>query len=86
MSHDSENKTQRAHELIDRLPAAQISAVVDLLEAILEPVASSIENAPVEEEKVTSETAEAIARARASLARGEGIPHEEILREFGLKK
>jgi hypothetical protein len=24
-------------------------------------------------------------RARASLARGEGIPHEEILREFGLR-
>jgi hypothetical protein len=86
MTHDSENKAQRAHELIDRLPAAQISAVVGLLEAILEPVASSIENAPVEEEEVTSETAEAIARARASLARGEGIPHEEILREFGLKK
>ena len=86
MSHDSENKTQRAHELIDRLPAAQISAVVGLLEAILEPVAPSIEDAPVEEEEVTPETAAAIARARASLARGEGIPHEEILREFGLKK
>ena len=25
-------------------------------------------------------------RARASLARGEGIPHEEILREFGLTR
>jgi hypothetical protein len=25
-------------------------------------------------------------RARASLARSEGIPHEEILREFGLTK
>jgi hypothetical protein len=86
MTRDAENKAQRAHELIDRLPAAKISVVVDLLEAILEPVASSIENAPVEEEEVTSETAEAIARARASLARGEGIPHEEILREFGLKK
>jgi hypothetical protein len=26
----------------------------------------------------------ALEHARASLARGEGIPHEEILREFGL--
>jgi hypothetical protein len=29
-------------------------------------------------------SAQALDRARASLARGEGIPHEEILREFGL--
>jgi hypothetical protein len=28
----------------------------------------------------------ALDRARESLARGEGIPHEEILREFGLSK
>jgi len=31
-------------------------------------------------------SAAAIDRARASLARGEGISHEEILREFGLDK
>jgi hypothetical protein len=40
----------------------------------------------VEEEEITSETAAALDRARASLARGEGIPHEDILREFGLGK
>lgn len=39
-----------------------------------------------EEAEITPETAEALDRARASLARGEGIPHEEILREFGLTK
>ncbi len=33
---------------------------------------------------VGSETAAALDHARASLARGEGIPLEEILREFGL--
>jgi hypothetical protein len=32
----------------------------------------------------TPETAAAFDRARASLARGEGIPNEDILREFGL--
>jgi hypothetical protein len=31
-----------------------------------------------------TETAVAIERSRAAVARGEGIPHEEILREFGL--
>jgi hypothetical protein len=40
----------------------------------------------VEEEEITPETAEALDGARASLARGEGIPHAEILREFGLSQ
>jgi hypothetical protein len=75
---------EHAYELIDRLPPTQLSAVVGLLEAMLDPV--SLANAPVEEEEITPETAAALDRARASLARGEGIPHEEILREFGLNK
>jgi len=50
------------------------------------PVSRSLALAPVEEKKITPETAAALDRARASLARGEGIPHEEILREFGLTK
>jgi hypothetical protein len=75
---------EHAHELIERLPPMQLSAVVGLLEAMLDPF--SLANAPVEEEEITPETAAAIDRARASLARGEGIPHEEILREFGIEK
>jgi len=39
-----------------------------------------------EDEGITPETAAALDRARASLARGEGIAHEEILREFGLNR
>ena len=49
-------------------------------------VSRSLALAPVEEKKITPETAAALDRARVSLARGEGIPHEEILREFGLTK
>ena len=75
---------EHAYELIDRLPPTQLSAVVGLLEAMLDPF--SLASAPVEEEELTPETAAALERARASLARGEGIPHEEILREFGVKK
>jgi hypothetical protein len=75
---------KHAYELIDRLPPTQLSAVVGLLEAMLDPV--SLANAALEEEEITPETAAALDRARASLARGQGIPHEEILREFGLNK
>ena len=51
---------------------------------MVEPLARSLAQAPVEEEEITPETAAALDRARASLRRGEGIPHDEILREFGL--
>jgi hypothetical protein len=47
------------------------------------PLSDSLASAPVEAEEVTPETAAAINRARASLARGEGIPHEDIRHEFG---
>jgi hypothetical protein len=53
---------------------------------MVEPLARALASAPVEEEEVTPETAAALDRARASLARGEGIPHEEIMREFGLNQ
>jgi hypothetical protein len=66
------------------LPAGKLNAVRGLLEAMVEPLARSLALASVEEEDVSPETAAALGRARDSLARGEGIPHEEILREFGL--
>ena len=84
MTDNIGKEKKQAHELIDRLPPTQLSAVVGLLEAMLDPAA--LANAPAEEEEITPETAAALDRARESLARGEGIPHEEILREFGLSK
>jgi hypothetical protein len=73
-----------AHELIERLAPTQIAAVVSLLEVMLDPVAVALANAPYDDEPVSEEEAREIAAARASLACGEGIPHEEVLAEFGL--
>ncbi len=77
---------QQAHALLDMLPVDKLTAVRSLLEVMVEPLSRSLASAPVEEEEITAETAAAVDRARASLARGEGIPHEDILREFGLGK
>lgn len=78
---------QHAHELVDRLEPKEILTAVRFLEfMLLNPLSRSLATAPVEDEEVTPETAAALDRARASLARGEGISHEEILREFGLKR
>jgi hypothetical protein len=75
---------EHAHELIERLAPGQIPAVVHLLEVMTDPVAQSLANAPVDDEPVSEDEAREIAAARASLDRGEGIPHEKVLAEFGL--
>ena len=82
---------QQAHQLLDRLGAEQFIAVAKLLELLTtsepEPLRQSLARVPVEnDEELTIETAAALDRARASIARGEGIAHEEILREFELAK
>ncbi|HVR27568.1 MAG TPA: hypothetical protein VMU26_30100 [Candidatus Polarisedimenticolia bacterium] len=86
METDLTQERQQAHALLDMLPVEKLTAVRSLLEVMVEPLSRALASAPVEEEEITPETAAALDRARASLARGEGIPHEDILREFGLGK
>jgi hypothetical protein len=75
---------EQAHELIDRMAPGQVSAVVGLLEIMLDPFARALANAPFDDEPVSDEEARDIAASKAALARGETIPHDEILAEFGL--
>jgi hypothetical protein len=84
MATAATNPKQEAHELIDSMAPGQVAAVVGLLKIMLDPVSVALANAPYDDEPVSAEEAREIAEARASLARGEGIPHEEVLREFGL--
>ena len=63
------NPKQQAHELIDRISTAQASAVVGLLEAMLDPVSVALANAPMDDEPVSEEEARDIAEARAAYAR-----------------
>ena len=86
MDPDLTLERRQAHALLDMLPAEKLNAIRSLLEVMVEPLTRSLALAPVEEDEISSETAAALDRARASLANGEGIPHEEILREFGLMK
>ncbi len=75
---------QHAHELIDRLPEVQLAGLVQFLETIVDPVTASLRNAPLDDEPVSAEEAAALDSAHAAIQRGEGIPHEEILRQFCL--
>ena len=82
---DLTQQHQQAHALLDILPAEKLTAVRSLLEVMVEPLSLSLALLPVEDEEITPKTAAALDRVRASLNRGNGIPHEEILRDFGLR-
>ena len=77
---------QSAHRLIDRLPDPQVSALVGLLESIVDPVAAALRNAPIDDEPETEEESQAVAEAHDWLKRnGKGIPHSEAVRRLGLE-
>ncbi len=77
------NPKQQAHELIDRLSTGQVSAVVGLLEAMLDPASIALANAPYDDEPVTAEEEKSLAEAREWLKHNKGIPHEQVLAELG---
>ena len=71
MEPNSDQERRQAHALLDALPAEKLNAVRTLLEVMVEPLARSLALAQLEEEDLTPDTAAALDRARASLARGE---------------
>jgi hypothetical protein len=78
---------EHAHELIDRLPESQVSALVGLLETIVDPVAAALRNAPIDDEPEGEGEKQSVAETRQWLARrgGKGIPHDEAMRRLGLE-
>ena len=84
MANGSSDEKQHAHELIDRMAPGQVAAVVGLLEIMLDPLARTLASARYDDEPVSADEAREAEAAKASLARGEGVPHEKVLAEFGL--
>jgi hypothetical protein len=75
---------EHAHELLDRLPPSQLTAVVGLMEAMLDPVSHTIAHAPFDDEPETEAERQAVAEAKDWLKHHPGIPFEEVLSDFGL--
>jgi len=77
---------EHAHALIDRLPEPQLSALVGLLETILDPVATALRNALVDDEPESEQEKQQVAEARDWLKRngGKGVPHDEAMRRLKL--
>jgi hypothetical protein len=77
-------KKEHAHELIERLAPSQVSAVVGMLEALLDPVSRAIANAPIDDEQLTAEGEKALGEAREWSKHNKAIPHERVLAELGV--
>jgi hypothetical protein len=85
MAADSSSERQHLHQLVDGLAPEQVQAALRYLNYLsADPVLLSLLNAPPDDEPYTEEQRRQDAEAEASIASGEGIAHEEVLREFGL--
>lgn len=75
---------EHAHELIEPLAPPQMNALIQFLEAMLDPVSRAIANAPEDDEPETKEERQAVAKAKDWLVHHPGIPLEEVLSDFDL--
>lgn len=77
---------QHVHSMVDQLAPAQLAVIEGLLAVMIDPVAHSIRNAPVNDEPLTEEDKKCIRRSEEWFAKngGEGIAMEEVMAELGL--
>ena len=74
------------HDLVDRIPEEELPAAKRFLEYLaVGPAYRAALLAAVDDEPVTEGDATAIAQAREDVRTGRVIPHDEVLREFGMR-
>lgn len=71
---DFQKERKQAHALLDRLPPSKLGAVRTLLEVMVDEG----------DEELTEEDRAAIQAGLDSLEKHGGIPHEQVLADFGL--
>jgi hypothetical protein len=76
---------EQIQQLVNQLDPAQFPTVVGFLQFIaLDPVERSLFTAPYDDEPLTAEDLAAIRAGDEAIRRGETIPMDEVLKEFGL--
>jgi hypothetical protein len=84
MAGNGESEKRRAHELIEKLAPRQASAVVGLLEMMLDPVSRAIANAPTDDKPLDPSEEKALSEAKEWLKHNKPIPHEQVLADLGI--
>lgn len=77
---------EHAHQMLDQLDPSQLAAVAHLLEVLTDPVSRSLAGAPFDIEPISAAEAAELDEAHAAIQRGEGIAHEDMLREYGISR
>ncbi len=84
MSLNVLQERQQAHAYLDRLPPDQLSAVRSLLETMLpDPVSRALANAPAEDEEISEEEEQSVARSKEWFKNNQGTSLEDVAAELG---
>jgi hypothetical protein len=84
MSLNVLQERQQAHAYLDRLPPDQLSAVRSLLETMLpDPVSRALANAPAEDEEISEEEEQSVARSKEWFKNNQGTSLEDMAAELG---
>jgi hypothetical protein len=84
MTENGESEKRRAHELIEKLAPQQASAVVGLLERMLDPVSRVIANASLDDEPLSPNEEKALNEAREWSKHNKPILHDQVLADLGI--
>ncbi len=77
----------KLHDLIESLPSEDVPTALRVLEALnssSDPVPLSLRDIPFDDEPETEEERAAVAEARREIEEGRVIPHEEVMRKYGM--
>jgi predicted transcriptional regulator len=77
----------KLHDLIELLPNDDVPTALRILEALnfsSDPVPLALRDIPIDDEPETEEERAAVAEAHRDVKEGRVIPHDEVMRKYGL--
>ena len=84
MNTDFAQQKQHAHGLIELLAPEKLTAVVGLLEILLDPLHRALAAAEIDDEPVTGEDMRYMEASREWFKHNKGVPFEQVVAELGL--
>ena len=79
----TQRQKRHAHGMIERLSPEKLSAVVGLLEVMLDPFDRALATAEIDDEPVTDDERRDIEAAREWFKHNQGTPFEQVVAELG---
>ena len=78
---------EQLHDLVESLPSEDVPTARRVLEALIssaDQVPLALRDIPFDDEPETEEERAAVAEAYREIEEGKGIPHDEVIRKYGL--